>query len=180
VKAVGSEILHKSDVGGVILGVATPHDAARAYERLLQRLGVRLEGALVQPMAGPGEEVIIGAVRDPSFGALVLFGAGGTRAELLADRAFRLSPFNVGDAAAMVSSTRLSRILEGWRGDPPLDRAGLESILERVAHLVDVVPEVAELDLNPVIVGTQRCWVVDARVRLAPAPTPQDAVRRLR
>jgi hypothetical protein len=80
----------------------------------------------------------------------------------------------------MVSSTRLSRVLDGWRGDPPLDRAGLESILERVAHLVDIVPEVAELDLNPVIVGTQRCWVVDARIRLAPAPTPQDAVRRLR
>jgi acyl-CoA synthetase (NDP forming)/RimJ/RimL family protein N-acetyltransferase len=180
VKAVGSGIVHKSDIGGVVLDVATPEEAARAYERLVQRVGIRLEGALVQPMAGRGEEVVIGAVRDPSFGALVLFGAGGTRTEIAADRTFRLSPFNVGDADEMIASTRLNRVLDGWRGDPRLDRAGLEVMLERVAYLVDLVPEVAEVDLNPVIVGQHRCWVVDARVRLAPAPTPLDALRRLR
>jgi hypothetical protein len=80
----------------------------------------------------------------------------------------------------MIASTRLNLVLDGWRGDPRLDRAGREVMLERVAYLVDLVPEVAEVDLNPVIVGQHRCWVVDARVRLAPAPTPLDALRRLR
>lgn len=180
VKAVSSAIVHKSDVGAVVLDVPTPFEAARAYEHLLDRLGTQLDGALVQSMAGPGEEVILGAVRDPAFGALVLFGAGGTRAEILADQAFRLTPVTEDAANDMIASTRISHVLDGWRGSPPLDVAGLTELLMRVSYLADAVPEIAELDLNPVIVGRYRNWVVDARIRIDKPPAELDATRHLR
>ncbi|HVX19536.1 MAG TPA: GNAT family N-acetyltransferase [Acidimicrobiales bacterium] len=180
VKAIAPGLLHKTDAGGVVLGAETPLEAARGYQQLVERLGPTMEAALVQPMAGPGEEVIIGAVRDPAFGVLVLFGAGGTRTELLADQAFRLAPLSADDAADMIAATRVHQVLAGWRGAAPLDVPQLRDLLVQVGQLVVDAPEIAELDLNPVLVGQHRLWVVDARIRLADPPTELDATRHLR
>ena len=137
--------------------------------------------AVVQAMADAGPEVIVGVVQDPSFGPLVMFGSGGTAVELLGDRVFRVLPLTDIDAYELVRSTRGSPLLFGYRGAPPADVASLEDLVLRVGRLVDDIPEIAELDLNPVIVSPNGAVAVDAKVRLAPwVPRPELALRRLR
>ena len=179
VKAVGATLLHKSDVGGVRLGVATAEDAAAAYETMRTTLGPAMTAAVVQPMAPPGVETIVGVVHEEPFGPLVMFGLGGTAAELLADRSFRALPLTDLDAAELIRSVRSSPLLFGYRGAPACDIGALEDLVQRVAALAEAVPELAELDLNPVIVSKQGAVVVDVRVRIAPITEPPD-VRRLR
>ncbi|MFN0088741.1 MAG: acetate--CoA ligase family protein, partial [Acidimicrobiales bacterium] len=179
VKALGSTILHKSDVGGVLLGVA-PADAAAAARGLRARLGAALEGVLVQAMAPPGVETIVGAVHDEQFGPLVMFGLGGVAAELFADRSFRLAPLSRPDAAELVRAPKSAALLFGWRNAPAVDAAALEALLEAVGWLAADVPELAELDLNPVLARPDGITVVDARARLAShAPLPALPVRRI-
>ncbi len=145
------------------------------------RIGVEMGGAVVQSMAAPGVEVIVGVTQDPSFGPLVLFGSGGIQAELLADRTLRIVPMTDVDAHEMVRSLRGSPLLFGYRGTPPVDVDALEELLLRVARLADEIPEVAEMDLNPVIVSAEGAVAVDVKIRLQPAaaPLPPD-LRRLR
>jgi len=132
-------------------------------------------------MADAGPEVIVGVVQDPSFGPLVMFGSGGTAVELLGDRAFRVLPLTDIDAYELVRATRGAPLLFGYRGAPPADVASLEDLVLRVGRLVDDIPEIAELDLNPVIVSPSGAVAVDAKVRLAPwVPHPELALRRLR
>jgi acyl-CoA synthetase (NDP forming) len=179
-KAAGPEVVHKSDVGGVRLGLADADSVRSAYAQMQQAVGPAMIGAVVQPMASPGVETIVGVVQDPSFGPLVMFGLGGTAAELLADRAFRILPVGPPDAAELVRSIRTAPLLFGYRGSPPTDTAALEDLLVRVGALAQDLPEVEELDLNPVVVNEEGAVVVDARIRLAPStPVPPD-VRRLR
>lgn len=180
-KAFGPGILHKTDIGGVVLNLATPDEAARAYEAMAARLGDDMAGAVVQPMVSGGVELIVGVVQDPSFGPLVMLGTGGTAVEVIEDRAFRILPLTDLDARELIGSIRGARLLDGVRGAPPADRAALEDVLLRVARLADELPEVAELDLNPVVARADGSLIVDARVRIAPVEAhPEHGVRRLR
>ena len=179
VKALGPDLVHKSDVGGVRLDVVDPDEAAAAYADMAARLGERMDGALVQQMAPAGVETIVGVTHDALFGPVVLFGLGGVATELMGDHAYRILPLTDRDAAELVRSLRSSPLLFGYRGTPLADVAALEELLQRVARLAGLVPELAELDLNPVLVGEHGVAVVDAAVRLDPTlDEPPSELRR--
>jgi acyl-CoA synthetase (NDP forming) len=127
-----------------------------------------MAGVTVQRMAGPGLEAIAGVTQDPTFGPLLMFGSGGIYAELLKDVVIRLHPLTDIDAREMVSSVKMARLFQGYRGKPPSDTASLENLLLRLSALVEDIPHVAEMDLNPVMVlpRGQGYQVVDARVLL--------------
>jgi acetate---CoA ligase (ADP-forming) len=138
------------------------------------------EGFLVQRMAATGPELIVGVVGDPRFGPLVAVGAGGTTAELIGDVQVRLAPVGPRDAATMLRELRTFPLLDGFRGAPRADTRAVEDIIQRVAALAAAHPEIAELDCNPVVAGPDGAVIVDARVRLAPAPPrpPAGALNR--
>jgi acetyl coenzyme A synthetase (ADP forming)-like protein len=173
VKLVSRTVLHKSDVGGVHLGVRSPEAAAAAYDAIAASLKERglehaMDGALVQPMLTEGVECLVGVVNDPIFGPLIAFGSGGVTAEVLGDVRFRLHPLTDIDADELIASVKVAKLLRGFRGSPPADLLALRDLLLRVSRLVDDIPEIAEIDLNPVMVGTEThgAVVVDARMRL--------------
>jgi acyl-CoA synthetase (NDP forming) len=139
-----------------------------------------MTGGLVQQMAAPGVETIVGVVQDRLFGPLVLFGMGGTATELLGDRAFRVLPVTDSDAAELIRSLRSSPLLFGYRGAPPTATDQLEELLQRIGRLAASVPEMAELDINPVIVSPAGAVAVDARLLARPVtPAPPPGLRRL-
>ncbi len=180
-KAGSPELVHKSDAGGVVLGLADA-DAVRAgYDRMAAQLGTRMGGAVVQRTAVSGVETIVGVTQDPSFGPLVLFGLGGVTAELLADRTLAVVPITDEDARRIVRSLRGSPLFFGYRGRPAVDVAAVEDLLLRVGRLADALPEVSEMDLNPVIVSPAGAIAIDVKVhcRRAPARMPPD-FRRMR
>lgn len=170
-KVVSDTIQHKSDVGGVVLGIE-PEDVAEAYAAMADRIGPAMRGAIVQPMIGDGVEVIIGAMNDPAFGPVVMFGLGGTATELFADRAFSIVPVTDIDAAELVRAPRSAELLLGHRGTAAVDLAALEDVVLRVGRMVDSVPELAELDLNPVIARPDGVFIVDFRARLQTVDRP--------
>ncbi|HEX6345918.1 GNAT family N-acetyltransferase [Umezawaea sp.] len=174
-KAIAADLLHKSRGGGVVLDLDAPDAAAEAYDRFRTSFGDRLGGAFVQPMAGRGRELLVGVVNDQQFGPLVVTGLGGVDTDLLDDRAAALAPLS--DAAA-------DDLLHGFRAAGGVFRdvaeAPVRDVLLRVAKLADLLPEVVELDLNPVIATAERCQVVDARVRVVPAPPVDPFLRGLR
>jgi acetyl coenzyme A synthetase (ADP forming)-like protein len=179
-KASGPGLVHKSDVGGVRLDLVGPADVASAFQEMSSRLGDGMDGAVVQPMASAGVETIVGLVLDPLFGPLVMFGLGGVATELLGDRSFRILPLTDADAAELVRSLRSAPLLFGYRGSPPVAVDALEDLLQRIGRLAGLVPEVAELDLNPVIASARGVEVADARIRVAPAVArASDDVRRM-
>jgi acyl-CoA synthetase (NDP forming) len=169
-KAAGPEIVHKSDIGGVLLDVETAADVEAAFVDMQTRIGPKMTGAVVQQMATPGVETIVGVVLDPLFGPLVMFGLGGVATELLGDRSFRILPITDSDAADLVRSLKASPLLFGYRGAPAAAVGRLEDVIQRVGRLAAIAPELAELDLNPVLVSPDDAVAVDARVRLAPPP----------
>ncbi len=171
VKANGTDLIHKSDVGGVRLGLYGPDDVSRAYASMRSGLGDRMEGVVVQPMADPGVETIVGLIHDASFGPLVIFGTGGTSVELFGDRSLRVLPITDVDATELVRSLRSSPLLFGYRGAPAVDVTSLEGLLVRVGRLAEDIPEIAEMDLNPVIVSPSGVIAVDAKLRWLPAAT---------
>ncbi|SEH04005.1 Acyl-CoA synthetase (NDP forming) [Nonomuraea solani] len=176
-KAVGP--VHKSDVGGVRLGLRTQDEVREAYREMRARIGEEMTGAVVQRMLPGGVEIIVGGVNYPAFGPLVMVGMGGVLADLLADRAFRVPP--VTDALNMIGQLRCAPVLHGYRGSSAVDVGALAGQLERIGRLLDDLPQVAELDLNPVIVTPDGAITVDARIRLAPCePPPSQLLRRLR
>jgi acetyltransferase len=173
-KILSTEITHKSDVGGVALDLETPQAVETAAAAMLERIRrlrpqAPLQGFTVQPMVrrARAHELIVGASLDPVFGPVVLFGAGGTAVEVLADRAVALPPLNAPLARALVDRTRVARLLNGYRDRPPADRRALEEVIVTVSRLLADVPQIAELDLNPVLLDDQGAIVLDARVRLA-------------
>jgi acetate---CoA ligase (ADP-forming) len=179
---VGSgAIVHKTDVGGVHLNLASEAAVRDAFTAMQERLGDGMGGAIVQPMVGAGVETIVGVTRDPLFGSLVVFGMGGTAAELVRDTALRILPITDLDAREMVRSLRTSPLLFGYRGSRPADVQALEQLLLRVGRLADELPEVAEMDCNPVIVLPDAVTIVDVKIRLVPLPpSPLPGVRRMR
>ncbi|MFQ5948013.1 MAG: GNAT family N-acetyltransferase [Acidimicrobiia bacterium] len=188
VKVVSPTTVHKSDIGGVALDLRGDDDVRAAYERVTSVVEDS-QGALVQEFVPDGHEVIIGMTEDPSFGPLIAFGLGGLFVELVGDIAFRIHPLTDIDAAEMVGGVRTAPLLEGYRGGPPGDVAALEEALLRISALVEALPEVVELDLNPVKVlpPGDGVRVVDARARVravkgqwVPSRVDLPAVARLR
>jgi acyl-CoA synthetase (NDP forming) len=170
-KLLSPDVLHKSDVGGVILGLRSASEVLTAAERLaeLARVrGARFEGVLLQREVAAGIEALVGVTTDPTFGPLVVYGLGGVLVELLRDVTFRLTPVSRLDAEEMIASVRSAKLLDGYRGASRGDRAALAQLIQQVSALVDVLPEIRELDLNPVKVlePGHGVVVVDARVRI--------------
>jgi acetyl coenzyme A synthetase (ADP forming)-like protein len=171
-KAIAPGLLHKSDVGGVILGLGSPAAVADAVRTLAERMeaaGSRLDRVLLQREVASGIEALVGVTTDATFGPLLVCGLGGVLVELLRDVAFRLPPVSDVDAHDMLAALRARPLLDGYRGMPPGDVAALVDVIMRVSALVEVVPELRELDLNPVKVGRpgQGAVVVDGRMRVA-------------
>jgi acyl-CoA synthetase (NDP forming) len=167
-KARAGELVHKSDVGGVVTSLASASAVHAAYEEMSQRLGDQMGGAVLQPMAKAGVEAIVGLTVDPDFGSVVMVGLGGVMTDVLGDRAFAVPPLDAGAGQAMVSSLRAAPLLDGFRGSLPVDRQALAALVELVARVAEEVPELVELDLNPVIVTAEGALVVDCKARLAP------------
>ena len=168
IKLVAPELLHKSEAGGVLLDVLPEH-AADAYRRLAERaagLGLPSARVLVTPMIGAGLETVVGAFRDPQFGAVVMFGLGGTDVEALADVTFRLAPVDPSEARAMLGEIRAHRLFAAHRGRPSRDTDAAVDLIVRVAELMADLESVAELDLNPVVLLERGAVVADARAVL--------------
>jgi acetyl coenzyme A synthetase (ADP forming)-like protein len=175
-KAQGERIVHKTELGAVragLAGAAEVAEEARAMDDRLAGAGVERRAFLVQEMAGPGAELLVGVVSDPVFGPVLACGAGGTQAELLGDVAVRICPIGRAEAAEMIRSLATFPLLAGFRGGPTADLAALEELLLRVSAMVDAHHEIAELDLNPVVAGPDGATAVDARIRIAAAAPPR-------
>jgi succinyl-CoA synthetase beta subunit len=179
-KAQADGLVHKTDAGAVRLGLHGTAETRAAYRELAASFGSRLTGVIVQPMLDDGVEVLIGTVSEPVFGPLVVFGLGGVATEVLGDHAARLTPLTDADASALIRSVRAAPLLLGNRGRPAVDTEALAGILLRVSQLADDLPEVAELDLNPVIAQPGGACAVDARIRVTPAQQRDPFLRRLR
>ena len=178
-KAQAEGLVHRTDAGGVRVDLRTPPEVAEGYRTLAADFGPRLQRVLVQPMLAGGVEVHIGVVQEPVFGPLVVFGSGDAATEVPGDQAGRLTPLTDADAEDMIHTVRAAPLLAGRRGTPPADTAALADALLRVSRLADDLPEISELDLNPVIARPDGVWCVDARVRISPAQPRDPFLRRL-
>jgi acyl-CoA synthetase (NDP forming) len=176
-KIVSPQILHKTEAGGVLVGVTSSEHAAQAYTTLLDNARkydpkAELLGVQVQQMLSGGQEVIIGAVTDPAFGKLVAFGLGGVLVEVLKDITFRLAPASAQEASSMLDSIAAAEILRGVRGGKAVDREALAAMIQRVSSLVADFPEIAEMDLNPVFASERGATAADVRIVLDFKPAP--------
>ena len=172
-KAIAPGVVHKSDVGGVILGLDSSAAVRGAVDTLVARMraiGAHLEGILLQREVQGGLEALVGVTTDPTFGPLLVCGLGGVLVELLADVSFHLTPVTDVDAAEMIGKLRSAPLLDGYRGMPAGDKDALAAVILRVSALVEVVPELRELDLNPVkvLAPGKGAVVVDGRMRIGP------------
>ncbi|MGT2508326.1 bifunctional acetate--CoA ligase family protein/GNAT family N-acetyltransferase [Cupriavidus basilensis] len=179
VKILSRDITHKSDVGGVALDVQSAGQLRQALERMQARIRgeqprARLDGFTVQRMISrPGAfELIVGATTDPVFGPVVLFGHGGTAAERIADRAIALPPLNVSLAKDLVGRTRIAKLLDGYRDQPPIRHDALYQVLMQLSQLLCDLPEIVELDINPLLADSAGVLALDARIGVAPATQP--------
>jgi acyl-CoA synthetase (NDP forming)/GNAT superfamily N-acetyltransferase len=179
-KAQAAGLVHKTEAGAVKLGLHGEQEVRAAYQELAATFGARLTGVLVQPMLTGGVEVLVGVVQEPVFGPLVVFGLGGVATEVLGDHAALLTPLTDADADDLIHGVHAAPLLFGHRGTPPVDTGALAGLLLRVSRLADEIPEVAELDLNPVIASHDGVQAVDARIRVSPAQPRDPFLRRLR
>jgi acyl-CoA synthetase (NDP forming) len=168
-KIVSPDVTHKSDVGGVKLGLDSKETVAAAFQEITksvkqQQSDARIEGVAVQKMAQPGIEVIVGMSKDPQFGPVLMFGLGGILVEVLKDVAFRIVPLEARDARQMIREIKGFPVLEGFRGQEPADLEALEKLLLKVSAFVEAHPEIEELDLNPVFAYKDGALAVDARI----------------
>ncbi len=171
-KIVSPDISHKSDVGGVIVGVNSPDQVREAFNKIMENVpkkapNARITGILVQKMAEKGGiEVIVGGLRDNVFGPVVMFGLGGIFVEVLKDVSFRVAPLTREDALDMIKEIKAHKILEGYRNTPQVNKEALADIIVKVAKLLEENPEIDSLDLNPIIAYPDKAIVVDARIIL--------------
>jgi len=168
-KIVSKDILHKTEAGGVLTGLASQEEVAKGYETIIgnakaYKADADVAGVQVQQMLDGGQEVIVGAVSDSSFGKLVAFGLGGVLVEVLKDVTFRLAPASRDDALSMLDGIQAAEILKGVRGAEPVDRDALAGIIEAVSRLVTDFPEISEMDLNPVFATPKGATAVDVRI----------------
>ena len=170
-KIVSPDVLHKTDAGGVKLGLDDEEAVGKAFDEIISAIkknepNANIHGVSVQNMARPGVEVIIGMSKDPQFGPVLMFGLGGILVEVLKDVAFRIVPLTKRDAREMIKEIKGYPILEGYRGQEPADVAVLEDYLLKVSDFVDGRPEIKELDINPIFAYSDGAVAVDARVIL--------------
>ena len=170
-KIVSPDVVHKSDVGGVMVGLESLSQVRTAYDSILSSTraavpSASILGVSVQKMARPGVEVIIGATKDPQFGHVVMFGLGGVLVEMLRDVSMRLVPLTARDARVMIREIKSLPLLQGYRQYPPCDLDSLEEAILNLSQFLEKHPEVKELDLNPVLCYPQGLVAVDARVVL--------------
>jgi len=172
-KIVSPDILHKTDIGGVILGVKSRREAEESYDALLRRTrltmpGAKIVGVLVQKMVPAGREVIVGAVRDRQFGPLMMFGLGGIYVDFLKDVSYRLCPLTRREAAGMIEETKAYVLLRGVRGEPPSDIDAIIDVMLRIAQVMISFEEIAEMEINPLFVyeSGEGCLGVDIRVTI--------------
>lgn len=168
-KIVAPEISHKSDIGGVKIGLADREEVAVAYAQILDNAsaaepGAAITGVAVQRMAEAGTEVIVGMTTDAQFGPVVMFGLGGIMVEVMKDVVFRVVPVAERDAVQMIDEIKGKAILDGVRGQPPLDKSAITNVILTVSKFVETHPEVLELDLNPLFVYSDGAIAVDARI----------------
>jgi acyl-CoA synthetase (NDP forming) len=165
-KLASQLVLHKSDIGAVRLNIQDEEGVRRAFDEIKQE---GMEGVVIQRMIRNAFELMIGVAEDPSFGPLIAFGLGGIYVEILADVCFRVTPLTDRDADEMIRSIRGYRLLEGYRGHAPADVKAIQEVLLRVSRMVEDIPEIRELDLNPIFAlpPGEGCAVVDARIRAA-------------
>jgi acetate---CoA ligase (ADP-forming) subunit beta len=174
-KIISPDIVHKSDVGGVRLGLAGAAEVGKAYDEMMdgvrQKLpAARITGVSIQKMASAGVEVIIGMVKDAQFGPVIMFGLGGIMVEVLKDVSFRIVPLTRWDAAEMISEIKGYAILKGFRGQEPVNITALEDLILKVSEFIAQNPQVKELDLNPVIAYSDSAIAVDARIVIETTP----------
>src|SRR6195256_6848773 len=168
-KIVSPDILHKTEAGGVVVGVKTAADAEKNYATILAnakkyKSDAKIEGIQVQQMLAGGTEVIVGSITDGSFGKLVAFGLGGVLVEVLKDITFRLAPATKDDALSMLDGIQAHEMLKGVRGSEPVDREALAAIIQAVSELVTDFPEISEVDLNPVFATRDGAIAADVRI----------------
>ena len=174
-KLASRTIVHKTEFGGVRLNLGSESAVRQAFLDIQRRVAseqrlTEMEGVLIEPMISEGVEVMVGMTLDPLFGPLIGFGLGGIHVEILKDVCFRVAPITNLDAMEMVRSIHGYRLLEGYRGFPAADIPAIEALLLRVARMVEEVPEISELDLNPVMAlpPGRGCQIIDARIRVGP------------
>jgi acetyl-CoA synthetase (ADP-forming) len=170
-KIVSPDIIHKSDVGGVIVGVKSATEVRDAYRKIMASVKkydpkARIEGMLIQEMAPSGTEVIVGSIKDPQFGPALMFGLGGIFVEVLKDVTFRIAPITEDEAEEMISEVKAYPLLKGYRNTPPADLKAIIKILMSTSRLIMDHLDIKELDLNPIMVYEKGAKTVDARIIL--------------
>ena len=173
-KVMSPDVIHKSDSGGVKLGLKNATQVGNAYSEIISAIKqdypkATIQGISVQKMARPGVEVIIGMTKDAQFGPVLMFGLGGILVEVLKDVSFRIVPLTKRDASEMIKEIKGYPLLEGYRGQEPADVPFLEGLVVKVSDFVDKNPEIKELDLNPIFAYKDGAVAVDARVILEPS-----------
>ncbi|HEU65414.1 MAG TPA: acetyl-CoA synthetase [Chloroflexi bacterium] len=171
VKINSPDVIHKSDSGGVKLGLANATQVGKAYSEIISSIKqaypeAQIQGVSVQPMAPPGVEVIIGMSKDPQFGPVIMFGLGGILVEVLKDVSFRIVPLTERDAREMIREIKGYPVLEGYRGQKPASIPALEKLILKVSQVVEKNPQIKELDLNPVFAYPDKAVAIDARIIL--------------
>jgi acetyl-CoA synthetase (ADP-forming) len=170
-KIVSPDIIHKSDVGGVIVGLKNAQEVRNAYKQILKnvkkhKIDAKIVGVLVQEMAPSSTEVIVGAIKDPQFGPALMFGLGGIFVEVLKDVTFRIAPITEDEAREMITEVKAYPLLKGYRNMPQADIEAIVQILLNASRLVMDHQEIKELDLNPIMVYEKGAKTVDARIIL--------------
>jgi len=170
-KIVSPDIIHKSDVGGVLVGIKNQREVRTSYKQIVKSVkkhnpDAKIAGILVQEMAPSGTEVIVGSIKDPQFGPAIMFGLGGVFVEVLKDVTFRIAPITEDEACEMMSEVKAYPLLKGYRNTPPADLTAITKILVNTSKLVMDHPEIKELDLNPIMVYEKGAKTVDARIIL--------------
>jgi acetyl-CoA synthetase (ADP-forming) len=170
-KIVSPDIVHKSDVGGVVVGLKDAQEVRNAYKQILKNVkkhkkNAKIVGILVQEMAPSSTEVIVGAIKDPQFGPALMFGLGGIFVEVLKDVTFRVAPITEDEACEMITEVKAYPLLRGYRNQPPADIEAIVKILLNTSKLVMEHQEIKELDLNPIMVYEKGAKTVDARIIL--------------
>ena len=174
-KIVSDDILHKTEAGGVITGVASAAEVRRGFDELVKngkryRKNAAIQGIQVQQMLKGGHEVMVGAVTDPSFGKMIAFGLGGVLVEVMKDITFRLAPVGKKEALSMLDSVSAAEVLRGVRGQKSVDRAAVADLICRVSKLVKDFPEIQEIDLNPIFATDKGAKAVDVRIVIGESP----------
>jgi len=170
-KISSPDVVHKSDSGGVKLGLANAAQVGKAYSQIISSIKqaypeARIDGVSVQTMAPPGVEVIVGMTKDPQFGPVLMFGLGGILVEVLKDVSFRIVPVSERDAREMIKEIKGYPLLQGYRGQKPASIPALEQLIVKVSQFVEKNPQIKELDLNPIFAYPDRAVAVDARIIL--------------